>query len=195
METGLVRIRLGHHIEPLEDWINFDLDPIREKVLPWNWGEPFVIAESIPDSTVDVIFLDWVLHKCPHEPNERLFYGLLSECWRVLMPGGTVVVETPYGASPEVWADPAVARVIVPETFDHVAQQAAGWFEFAWDMSNPGRLLVNMWKWVAHVAVPAPVDAPEGETLAVQVKKNRRPRRHGHRKGVKQNAGAKAQAG
>lgn len=83
----------------------FDLD-----VLPWP------ISDEAHDK---IIALDVMEHL-------RLDINIwLNECWRILKPGGLLILRLPAYNNPVSWRDPTHRRVFHPETFDY------------WDKSKP----------------------------------------------------------
>jgi len=54
--------------------------------LCWQYG----LAEKteLPDNSIDAINMTYLLHECPDEIKQTI----LSECWRILSPGGQIVV-------------------------------------------------------------------------------------------------------
>jgi len=85
--------------------IAHDLD-----MLPWPWS----------DGEFDkILALDVMEHL-------RLdVQAWLDECWRILSPGGLLVLRLPAWDNPVSWRDPTHRRVFHPETFDY------------WDRSRP----------------------------------------------------------
>lgn len=100
------------------DWVDVahDLD-----LLPWPWSD---------GQFERVIALDVLEHL-------RLdVQQWLDECWRILEPGGTLVLRLPAWDNPVSWRDPTHRRVFHPETFHFWDQRQAlhcdyGHFYFA----------------------------------------------------------------
>lgn len=80
-------VNLGCGYRPLKGWINVDRARNPEVQLVWNLAEglPF------PDSTCSAIFSEHVIEHISKEDASRL----LSECHRVLKPGGVLRLSTP----------------------------------------------------------------------------------------------------
>lgn len=102
----------GKDIRPAaEGWVNMDfvklpgVDPVHDMLdLPW----PF------PAGHFDHLFASHVVeHIPPRLPgsNRDAFFLLMEEAWRVLKPGGTMLIETPYYGDDLKWRDPTHYRV------------------------------------------------------------------------------------
>ena len=52
------------------------------------WQHGLIERTELPANSVDAINLTYVLHECPDEIKQKI----LSECWRILAPGGLLVV-------------------------------------------------------------------------------------------------------
>jgi Methyltransferase domain len=50
----------------------------------------------------------------------------LGECWRVMEPGGMLVMRLPHYANPYSWRDPTHRRVFHPESFFYFCPDAPG---------------------------------------------------------------------
>lgn len=105
------RIKHSPHVD-----LAFDLDN-----LPW----------PLPNEAFEkVIALD-VMEHLRLEVREWL-----DECWRILKPGGLLVLRLPAFDNPVSWRDPTHRRVFHPETFDYwdrrkPLHQDYGFFYFA----------------------------------------------------------------
>jgi ubiquinone/menaquinone biosynthesis C-methylase UbiE len=53
-----------------------------------HWKHGLVEKTDLPDNSVDGINLTYLLHECPDEIKQLI----LAECWRILSPGGLLVV-------------------------------------------------------------------------------------------------------
>ena len=71
-------------------------------------------GKNLDDGSVDMIFLAWYFHRL--RPGER--FATMNEAWRVLRPGGQVMIAGPYWSSRRAVADPlAEWPPIVEESF------------------------------------------------------------------------------
>lgn len=53
-----------------------------------HWQHGLVEKTELPDNSVDAINMTYLLHECPDEVKQ----AVLAECWRILAPGGLLVV-------------------------------------------------------------------------------------------------------
>jgi SAM-dependent methyltransferase len=87
------RWRHADHVD-----VAHDLD-----MLPWPWAD---------GSFARIVALDVVEHL-------RLDVAdWLGECWRILVPGGRLVLRVPAWNGPNLWRDPTHRRAFHEETFD-----------------------------------------------------------------------------
>ena len=87
LPEGDLCVNLGCGYRPIKGWINVDRARNPEVQLVWNLAEglPF------PDLTCSAIFSEHVIEHISKEDASRL----LSECYRVLKPGGVLRLSTP----------------------------------------------------------------------------------------------------
>jgi hypothetical protein len=85
--------------------------------LPWPWE----------DSSVEVLLATDVFEHLRLEVQEWM-----DECWRILIPGGTLSMRLPAFDNPYSWRDPTHRRVFHKESFLYWCPQAAGtvWQDF-----------------------------------------------------------------
>lgn len=105
-------LNLGCGRAPLPDAVNHDLTKHSEfvdvtwdlNVTPWDcWAE----------ESFDVIFaVDLVEHLDALIPT-------LQECWRILAPGGRVLLRTPFGLSEISFTDPTHKLHLMPRSMDY----------------------------------------------------------------------------
>ena len=53
-----------------------------------HWKHGLVETTKLPDNSIDGINMTYLLHECP----DRIKQIILAECWRILCPGGRLVV-------------------------------------------------------------------------------------------------------
>ena len=111
-------INLGAGNKPLEGAINHD----RTKHAPWVDVAHNLNSYPWPwhTNSADEIIATDVLE---HLDN---FIGFFDECWRILKPGGTILVQTPRWDSVNVAIDPTHKRGYHPESFDYL-DPATSW--------------------------------------------------------------------
>jgi SAM-dependent methyltransferase len=102
----------------------FELPPQRSfleelpsaQMLRANFNHDDFLADAVPDASVDCVVSTEVLEHLYHHPA-----GYLAECWRILRPGGLMLLSTPnpcnisravrlIGGRSPVWGDLAFAR-------------------------------------------------------------------------------------
>ena len=82
-----VKLHLGCGQHVLASWFNTDLNPSFETVERLDVTFPF----DIPTESVDLIFTEHLIEHVPYIDGRRI----ISECFRVLRPGGIIRVATP----------------------------------------------------------------------------------------------------
>ena len=87
LPKGDLCVNLGCGYRPMKGWINVDRARSPEVQVVWNLAE----ALPFPDSTCSAIFSEHVIEHISEEHAARL----LSECYRVLKPGGALRISTP----------------------------------------------------------------------------------------------------
>lgn len=105
--------------DPSQGWVNMDfvslpgVDVVHDMMrTPW----------PIEPSSFDLVFASHVMEHIPHhhESGRDGFVVIMEEIWRVLKPGGTLVVRVPHYSHTEYCeADPTHTRTIYPRTWRH----------------------------------------------------------------------------
>jgi len=107
-----MKLNLGCGNKRKDGWVNIDCvkteatDIVRDLVR----GLPFA------DSTADEILCDNVFEHIG--PTVDLLF-VINECYRVLQPGGVLVVIVPDGRSQAAWQDPTHMRAFMPDSAIH----------------------------------------------------------------------------
>jgi SAM-dependent methyltransferase len=104
-----VRLNLGAGRRTLDGWVNVDRVPLPgistvldlDQPDPWPW----------PDGTADAIEADNVFE---HVVRPVWF---MTECHRVLVPGGRLHIKTPHYTSRDSWTDPTHLRHCSEDSF------------------------------------------------------------------------------
>lgn len=134
-------LQLGAGRRPLEGAVNHDLwqhSPWIDVAhnlddVPWPWD----------DAAFDkVIALDVMEHL---KVDVQVW---LDECWRILKPGGVLVLRLPSYANPVSYRDPTHRRVYHPETFLYWDARHALWQDYGQFYFGPG---YNKWWTVESV--------------------------------------------
>lgn len=111
------RLHLGCGDNLLPGWTNVDLFGM-PGVVAWNLTRRLPVA----DASVDVIFTEHFIEHISHEAALRF----LSDCFRVLKPGGTLRVSTPD-----------LQKLVV----EYSAERLNEWQDVGWSPTTPCRLL------------------------------------------------------
>jgi len=105
-----MRLNLGCGRDIRRGWVNLDRQPFPGvdvahdlDVLPW----PF---EATAFERIDA--LDVFEHVAD-------LVAVMDECWRVLAPGGALVIRGPLANGAHHWIDPTHRRAFVPGSFDY----------------------------------------------------------------------------
>jgi SAM-dependent methyltransferase len=159
----MTTLQLGCGIRPLQGAVNHDLWRHHDYVdvehdlnwLPW----PF------EDASFDkIIALDVMEHLHP-EVQEWL-----DECWRILRPGGQLVLRLPGYANPVSWRDPTHNRVYHHESFHYWDRRTQLWNDYGSFYFGPG---YDKW-WTVLRVVNVNPPTPSGD-LGVVLQKDGTP--------------------
>jgi cyclopropane fatty-acyl-phospholipid synthase-like methyltransferase len=108
--VGGVKINLGSGRDPQDGYVNLDAAPVPGAdivhdldVAPW----PFKDGEADEIRAVDIF---------EHVNNPITF---MTECHRVLTPGGVLTIQTTFWRSETAFTDPTHRRFCTPHTFDY----------------------------------------------------------------------------
>lgn len=71
--------------------------------LPWPWET----------SSVDEIFMSHVLEHLGAD--HKVFFGIITELYRVMKPEGKVVIKVPHHRCDNFWGDPTHVRAVTPK--------------------------------------------------------------------------------
>jgi len=105
-----------------------DADPAVKPDFVWNlenrpWCRRGDIAlEPMNDDTYDEIHAYEVLEHLGRQGDYREFFGVFSEIWRVLKPGGFLAATVPSRFDQWLWGDPGHTRAILPCTLIFLCQ-------------------------------------------------------------------------
>lgn len=107
-----LNIGCGRDLRP-KPWWNIDISSeipvdhrmdIRKESIPWS------------DGRIEEIYISGVLEQIG--PNEELIHAM-NECWRVLKPGGKMVIVVPNAAHAIAHRDPMDVRKFTKPTFNY----------------------------------------------------------------------------
>lgn len=105
-----MRLNLGAGSRPAAGWVNVDavpqdgIDQVADlNVLPWPWKD----GEAEEIAAFDVF---------EHVDNPVAF---MTECHRILAPGGKLSIHTTWIGNPDSFTDPTHRRFCTEQTFDY----------------------------------------------------------------------------
>ena len=112
-----MRLNIGCGNDILPDWINVDhlrLPGVNEvhnlAVYPW----PFVT-----ESVEEIRAIDLLEHLPSHTQDLRPgVVAFIEECWRLLVPGGHLFIQSPGDKAAFAWTDPTHVRTFTRESMD-----------------------------------------------------------------------------
>jgi SAM-dependent methyltransferase len=123
---------VNHDLVQHSSWVDVAHDL---EVTPWPWA----------DDTFETV---WAMDLLEHL--HLGFIGFFNEVWRILQPGGVVLVRTPMWNSPNAVIDPTHVRCYHPESF-HYLDPATQWGQKysiyttrKWQIEQLGIDLVNI---------------------------------------------------
>jgi SAM-dependent methyltransferase len=119
--TGL-KLLLGCGHEDRRGWVHHDLLAHSQhiqvahdlEIVPWPWDDNS--AEAI--AAIDVL---------EHLADTVAF---MDECWRILEPGGQLMIQVPDYRSQNAWIDPTHRRAFHPDTFQYFNLGSGQWNSF-----------------------------------------------------------------
>lgn len=85
----------------------------------------------LDDQFVEILALDVFEHIAD-------VVGAMDECWRLLKPGGQMIVRGPSVNSPNLWSDVTHRRAFAPHAFDH--------FDWSTELGSKYRYGAHSWK-------------------------------------------------
>lgn len=159
------QLNLGSGRDYREGWENLDVNPGgRLKVdTDWNFLET---PWPYPDSCFDLIFSSHVFEHIPHTVPGTWkdgFLVVLDECWRVLKPGGRLVIVVPHPEGKSAWSSATHTRLVYPEQFREVEKGAIGTdyyadsnFRLAVVKTKRWPLFKGRWRWLDAIYKAAP---------------------------------------
>lgn len=119
----MTKINIGCGRDYREGWINIDISrevkadaycDIRTWELQRNTDGNY--DARIKDEEADVVYISGVLEQIGE--NEHLIHAI-NECWRVLKPGGQIVIVVPNAKHAIAHRDPMDIRKFTPATFNY----------------------------------------------------------------------------
>ena len=110
-ERRPVRLNLGAGAEALgADWVNVDMRPGPGVQVEWDLRQapwPF------DDGSVEEIRAFEIIEHLPS------LVEFMDECWRILGPGGTLMMRTALAGTSNAWRDPTHVRSYLPDSFEY----------------------------------------------------------------------------
>jgi predicted SAM-dependent methyltransferase len=85
--NGVKKLQIGSGENFLEGWINSDIDPCSDNKIYLDASKSF----PFEDSTFDYVFSEHMIEHITYQEG----FNMLSECYRILIPGGKIRVATP----------------------------------------------------------------------------------------------------
>lgn len=108
--VGGLRLNLGCGDDAIAGWLNQDRTPRPGVDIAWDLRDrPW----PLDDNSCERILARDVLEHLPD------VVGFMDECWRLLKPGGTLVIQAVLAYTQNAWADPTHVRGYVPASFEY----------------------------------------------------------------------------
>ena len=107
----------------------------------------------LPDNCAEMIVASHIVEHI--DPAHGAFVRFMDECWRVLEPGGKMMIAAPYAGSPGFWADPTHCNGVTELTwayFDPLDTRYGGQL-YAFYRPKPWKILKNMYEAVGSIEV------------------------------------------
>lgn len=108
-----MKINIGCGRDYREGWINTDSSPHVKCDYQNNIGFENLPCES---EMFELVYISGVLEQIG--PNDQLIHAM-NECWRVLEPGGKIVIVVPNAKHAIAHRDPMDIRKFTPATFNY----------------------------------------------------------------------------
>lgn len=116
------KLNLGSGNQILAGYVNLDIEPGRGADVVHNLEK---FPYPFKDEEFDFILMSHVIEHLSDT------IGVMSEIYRILKPGGVVVIKFPYYLHPNAWLDPTHKKCLTEETFRY----------FTVDMDKNARVL------------------------------------------------------
>lgn len=108
-----MKINIGCGRDYREGWFNTDVSLEVKADAYFDIGKESLVME---DSQAELVYISGVLEQIG--PNEELKHAL-NECWRMLKPGGQIVIVVPNAKHAIAHRDPMDIRKFTPATFNY----------------------------------------------------------------------------
>lgn len=105
-----MKLNLGSGNRPLEGYINVDKQMRMDCDVTWNLD---ICPWPFEDNSCEEIIASHVLEHLGQLPN--VFSSIMQEIYRILVPGGLLIVKVPHPRSDGYLSDPTHVRPITPQ--------------------------------------------------------------------------------
>jgi SAM-dependent methyltransferase len=107
----------GHDIQQAEDWINLDIVGLPGVQVVHNLVfMPYPFADNQFEY---IACYDVIEHLPPYSPDWKpMIPAFITEMYRILQPGGTLLIRTPGHNAAFGWTDPTHVRLFTKESMD-----------------------------------------------------------------------------
>lgn len=107
VNTKAYNIHVGCGYNHMDGWLNCDQFPTPATDVVFDLEQPWPIQTNSQCQA-------YASHVVEHLPNWRMFF---QEAWRVLQPGGRLMIRVPYGMHPAAYWDPGHVKPWMIEAF------------------------------------------------------------------------------
>lgn len=144
-----IKIDMGCGGQKQEDFFGIDLLPLPGVDLVWDLEKtPY----PLPDECANVILASHVVEHI--NPHKGVFIDVMNEWWRLMSPGGKLLISTPYAGSIGYWQDPTHCNPCNEITwgyFDPTVNFGDDLYKFY--TPKPWKIIQNSWKSYGNLEV------------------------------------------
>lgn len=133
-----------------KDWFGIDyralpgVDLVQDlEVFPW----------KVPSESFSMAVCSHVVEHI--NPSHGTFINFMNECWRILKPGGEIIIGAPYATSPGMFRDPTHCNFINEETWSYFDPQDLFYKGGLYGIYAPlpWRIKINTWHNTGNIEV------------------------------------------
>ncbi len=138
-KNGGINFDLGCGAHKQEPWVGMDIRPLPCVDIVHDMES---VPYPLPDDCCISILASHVLEHI--NPSKFGFVNVMNELWRIMKPGGRIMIVVPYAGSHGYWQDPTHCNPINETTLAYFApEHQSGLYDIY--KPSPWRIIANAW--------------------------------------------------